>query len=493
MLEYDDGRLTPRELPELPPIAGPEALTEEQEACGTPPPPIPQPKAPVQAAGSTGVREAIEAADRRGTISAAEAKSYRRTFRRATRTRGRISRWRNELSAQINVLKGIAARGRLTGGRMPALFLQLRRNTEFWSGSPVFPPRPDIEREPCQPPPSSTSSAAGARITFEGSRLVFQYYPGAGLQLQPLANFGLANGLVTECRREPDECDRDGLRLLLSELLATKSHRGGFVTWEYWFHFSGGTPPWTSGMSQGTAIQALTRASEPSILDDKSYLKAARPALGAFRTRAPVGVRVPSRGGNHYVLYSFSPGLRVLNGFLQAITGLYDYGRVADNKLAQRLFKKGSIAARRELPQYDTGYWSLYSAGGALSTGGYHSLVTGFLGNLCQRVKGRFCTFYRRFNGYATNAPALVYTGRRRASRGRGFTISFRTNKPTCVVARIRDGKGRTVFRGVRQIGGRGSSSLTWVPRRRGRFRLTLTGRDPLKNRRVVKRSIRVG
>jgi hypothetical protein len=493
VLEYDHGRLVPRELPALPPASGPEtALAGHEQACDAPRQSrFPQPKAPVHSAGP-GVKQAIGAAERRGTITGDEAKSYRQILRRAKRTRARISAYKSDLSGQLAVLKSIAARGSLTGGRMPALFLQLRRNTEFFGGNPSFPARPDIEREPCQPPPSSTSSKAGARITFPPSQVVFQYYPGAGLQFQPLANFGLANGLITQCRREPDACDRDGLRQLLSELIAIRSSRGGFITWEYWFYFGGGSPPWTSGMSQGTAIQALTRASEPSILNDKSYLKVARPALGGFAKRTPVGVRVPTSRGAHYALYSFSPGLRVLNGFLQSITGLYDYARIAESKTARALFRAGNREARAELHLFDTGSWSLYSQGGAESSGGYHALVTGFLGNLCQRVKGKYCTYYERFRRYATTAPALVYTGRASTSPGRALSISYRTNKPTCVIAKVTNAKGATAYRAQLQVA-RGAHSFTWVPHRRGSFKLELTGLDPLKNKKVVTRSIRVG
>jgi hypothetical protein len=495
VLEYRDGRLVPHEVPFLPPASGPEvAVHGPEEACGAPRNHrLPQPKAPAHSAGP-GVLQSISAAQKRGTITADEAKSYRQIFRRAKRVRAHISAYRSDMSGQLNVLKGISARGSLSGGRMPALFLQLQRNTEFFKGNPTFPPRPDIEREPCSPPPSSTSSKAGARITFPPSQVVFQYYPGAGLQLQPLANFGTANALITACRRDPATCDEDRaeLRQLLSELIAIRSSRGGYTAWEYWFYFSGGTPPWTSGMSQGTAIQALTRASEPSILNDKSYLKVAAGALGAFQKPPPVGVRVNTAHGSHYLLYSFAPGLRVLNGFLQSITGLYDYARIAESKTARVLFKRGSREARAELHLFDTGSWSLYSAGGAEATGGYHALVTGFLRNLCSRVKGKFCTYYKRFNGYATTPPALVYTGPKSVNAGHALSISYRTNKPTCVIAKVISAGGATAYRAQLKVA-RGAHSFTWVPHRRGRFTLELTGLDPLKNKRVVKRSIRVG
>ena len=55
------------------------------------------------------------------------------------------------------------------------------RNTEFWTHA-AFP-------------------AASQRITFGRDPAVFQYYPGRGMQLQPLASWGKANWLAGECLR----------------------------------------------------------------------------------------------------------------------------------------------------------------------------------------------------------------------------------------------------------------------------------------------------
>src|SRR4051794_36936790 len=306
VLQYDGGgRLTQRELPALPPPSGPEvAVTAREQACGKPAPtPAPRSAPKVSAAG-TSVRQAIDAARRHGSITAARARSYRRAWSAALHTRDRLHHYRGELASVIAVMRGIAHRGSLTGSRMPALFLQLRRNRQFWSGNPHFPRRTDIPSEPCTPRPPGTSSGAGSRITFKGSPLVFQYYPGAGLQIQPLGNWGMASALAGKCRREPANCDRGTLRKLVRDLVAIRSRRGGFTTWEYWFYFGGGTPPWTSGMSQATAIQALARASDPKILDKPAYLKVARHSLGVFLKPPPVGVRVKTDGGSHYLIYS---------------------------------------------------------------------------------------------------------------------------------------------------------------------------------------------
>ena len=36
--------------------------------------------------------------------------------------------------------------------------------------------------------------------------------------------------------------------------------RGGGLAWEYYFNFDGGSPPWVSGLAQGTGLQAIARS-----------------------------------------------------------------------------------------------------------------------------------------------------------------------------------------------------------------------------------------
>jgi hypothetical protein len=469
-----EGGLQRRDIPSLPPPAGPElAVPGGEQSC-----PLPKPQA--GAAAGPSVTAAIGSARRRGTITAAESARYRRSYASAKAAlRGLRGRNRTELNSVLGVLSGIARRGQLTGGRMPALFLQLDRNRQFWHGKPNFPARPDLAPDPCTRPPSN--NPAGARIVFEGDPLVFQYYPGQGIQLQPLANFGLANGLITACRHDPTTCDKATLKQLLDELVAIRSNRGGFVTWEYWFYFGGGTPPWTSGLSSGTAIQALARASEPSILDDKSYLRVAHSSLGVFRHRPPLGVRVKSGHGAHYLIYSFDRGLRVLNAFLQAVTGLYDYAKVSGDHVATSLWKAGDRAARGELHRYDTGRWSRYSAGGAESSLGYHRLVTGFLDDLCNRLHGKYCTYYKRFRSYLGAKPVVRYTGKAEGTAGKALRLLYKVNKASCVTAEVTDTSGNLVFRDRKKVA-RGEHRFLWTPSAAGAYVLTLEAVDQNKN-----------
>jgi D-glucuronyl C5-epimerase C-terminus len=233
-------------------------------------------------------------------------------------------------------------------------------------------------------------------VRFSGSRVLFQYFPGQGLRLHPLANWGRASGLLSGGYLP-------NARAFLAELLPLAAMRGNALAWEYYMFFGGGRPPWTSGLSQGTALVALARAYRA--LGGERYLAAARQAVRLYNIAAPLGVRVRMARGNHYTEYSFAPRLRIINGFIQALNGLWDM-RPYD-PLARSLFAAGDREARYELPFYDTGRWSRYSnARGSLSTLGYHILLRDFLRGLCRRSRiAIYCSKAARFTAYLRRGP----------------------------------------------------------------------------------------
>lgn len=513
----DDPLLPP---PEATDITGGEAACAADGREARKLAPVPR----VRAARTT-VKAALASARKDGSIGADDYARYRDDYSRARSTLGRLrGTERTEQKAVIDTLEGIAAREQLTASRMPSLFLTLRRNTEYWGSNkplPVTPPPPgDPKKRPC----AGDVGQGGARVTFEGDPIIFQWYRGRGLQIQALANFGTANGLYQRCKDptpDPERpCDQAALKQMLDRLADLASNRGGFKTWEYYFAFGGGAPPWTSGLSQGTAIQAFARGYE--LLGDERYKQIGRDALGAFEKRPPVGVRVPSNGGSHYLIYSMSPGLRVLNGFLQATTGLYDFATLTNDSRAMRLFRAGDRAARREVPRFDTGAWSLYSMGGRESDLGYHRLVRDFLDNLCDRTKTRvYCRTAETFTNYQRERPVVKVVTPKRARARRPVAVRFSLSKISCTKVTIVRNPGpppptapqpepqpeepapgttqptdpvsggvspaggpQTVF--SRQVVyGRGGQSVQWTPRRRGKYAAIVEAID-LNNHKVT-------
>ena len=268
-----------------------------------------------------------------GEIDRATHDADRAIYVNALALRGRLEGARRvALGAVLRNLEHVAAAGGLTPTRLPALFQTVARNRQWWSNGPLL--------------------RNGARVSFEGSRLVWQHYAGEGLQIQWLGTFGKANGLW--------QGGYDAsLRALLDEALPLAAQRAGGIAWEYLFRFDGGAPPWVSGLAQGTAVQALARAAVR--LAEPRYSEAARAALGIFREPPPSGVRIATPAGAHYLIYSFAPNLRVLNAFTQALNGLHDFAALAGDADGHALFAAGEAQLRGELARYDTGAWTRYS------------------------------------------------------------------------------------------------------------------------------------
>jgi hypothetical protein len=256
------------------------------------------------------------------------------------------------------------------------------------------------------------------------------------------------------------------LRALLDEALGLASARAGGIAFESWFTWNGGAPPWASALSQGTALQALSRGAIR--LGDSRYFAAARDALGIFRTAPPEGVRLPTPAGAHYLQYSFSTRLRILNGFTQALNGLRDFAALANDPEGRALFAAGDAQLRAELPLADTGAWSRYSVGGRESDLGYHRLLRDFLQGLCARMAADgadgapYCDAAARFTAHLTRPPVVaLLPAPAPARKGRRAEVTFTLDKISSVTLVARRA-GRPVFtRTARVAAGRRTFALT--------------------------------
>jgi hypothetical protein len=358
---------------------------------------------------------------------------------------------RTELLGVVSTVEGIAAARRLTAPRLVPLWLTLERNRAYWT--------------------ANTRGPSGSRMSFPGSQLVWQYFPGQGLQFHPLANFAKLNQLWAS--RSPAMGD------LLDELLALRVPRAGGVAWEYYFAFGGGRPPWVSGLSQGTGIQSIARVAQREGREEE-VLPIAKQALGVFRTQTPEGVRVPAPDGAEYALYSFAPNLHVINGFVQAVVGLYDLGRITGDPEARALYEEGERVARRELPTFDTGAWSLYSRGDVQreSDLSYHQLLRSFLRSMCTRTDDPvYCDTELRLAQYELEAP-VVSLATARLRGGTTGKVRVRLSKISRVGLRFSRG-GRVVSTKPAVVVGHGTPSLSWtVPRRAGDYDVAVTAVD---------------
>ena len=449
--------------------------------------------APARAGRSAGER--VQAAARRrtvrgelarmltaGAIDQATHDSRRATYADAQRMLRKLRGARRAaMGAVLRNLNAVAARGDLTVSRLPALFETVARNRQWWASGPLL--------------------RYGQRVSFQSSPLVWQYYTGEGLQIQWLGTFGKANALWKSQTHDDD------LRRLLDGALALAAQRAGGIAFEYLFDFDGGRPPWASGLAQGTSVQALSRAAVR--LGEPRYFEAARSALGIFRTAPPSGVRIATPLGAHYLIYSFAPGLRVLNGFTQAVNGLHDFALLANDAEGRALFGAGQAQLRAELPAYDTGSWSRYSLKREADLS-YHKLARDFLVNLCTRLTedaarptpgapapgtggalpiaapnpplapfgdpAPYCDTAQRFSGYLRQPPVVKLVSRR-ARAGRSAVLRLTISKPAYVKLTVQRGS-RTVTVLAARLGS-GRRALVWArPRAGSDYKVMLRATD---------------
>ena len=153
-------------------------------------------------------------------------------------------------------------------------------------------------------------------------------------------------------------------------LVENQDMRGG---WSLWSQLGLDFPSPYSSMSQGEAISALVRAW--SITQERNYLEATNRALGILLHDILEGGtrrRVPEGSILEEVPSSMPSG--VLNGWIFALFGVYDYLLAQKNLQAKALLEETIGALVVYLPQYNAGYWSYYDLTGTLASPFYHRL-----------------------------------------------------------------------------------------------------------------------
>lgn len=236
-------------------------------------------------------------------------------------------------------------------------------------------------------------------------------YRGAiGLQYNPIAiaQWGLANYNLF-C--ESDDLVRWQKTLnaadWLVDNLEPNSH--GLPVWNHHFDWEYRDilkAPWYSGLAQGQGVSLLLRAHAHS--GDLKYQHAAAEAFAALRTPiAEGGVLFEDGEKNLWIEeYLVDPPTHILNGFMWALWGVFDFQLATANADAKFIFDRGVRTLLRNLPRYDTGYWSLYEQSGTrlkmLASPFYHQLHSVQL-RVMSKLTGdqSFAEVAERWAGYA--------------------------------------------------------------------------------------------
>ena len=211
---------------------------------------------------------------------------------------------------------------------------------------------------------------------------MLNYQGHVGLQYNPIAiaQWGLGNYNLWCDTKEQARYDKF---IKCSEWLLKNLEQNKNQLWVWMHHFNWEyremlKSPWYSGLSQGQGISVLLRAWD--ITKDKQYLDAAKRALTPFFTDINFGgVTYKDEVGNKWFEEVIvDPPTHILNGFLWASWGIYDYWLATGDDEVKYLFDELVDTLVLNLSKFDSGFWSLYEQSGTkmkmLASPFYHSL-----------------------------------------------------------------------------------------------------------------------
>ena len=220
---------------------------------------------------------------------------------------------------------------------------------------------------------------------------MLDYHGAVGLQYNPIAiaQYGLGN--LNFFRRTGDAERRRKFLSAADWLVANlEQNPAGQWVWNHHFDWEYRTPlkaPWYSALAQGQGLSLLVRAHQE--VADPPYLETARRVFETFSKSTDEG-GVTCVDGQGYVWFEeaiVDPPTHILNGFLWAAWGVYDYFLHTRNEEARRLFDEAVRTLRDNLAGFDAGFWSLYEQAGTrmkmLASPFYHQLQSGYRSKRC--------------------------------------------------------------------------------------------------------------
>lgn len=248
------------------------------------------------------------------------------------------------------------------------------------------------------------------------------YHGEIGLQYNPIAiaQYGLGN--LNRFARTGDGSRRSKFLAASDWLLANlEQNRFGVWVWNHhfdWEYRDNLKAPWYSGLAQGQGISLLVRAHRET--REQRYMDAAQRAFQSLtRTVESGGVLFTDTRGDLWIEeYIVNPPTHILNGFIWAAWGVYDYFLATGEPAAKKLFEQSVQTLVNNLECYDLGFWSLYEQSGTrlemVASPFYHRLHIVQL-RVMSKLTGQeiFERYADRWDGYtrsfAKRTAALFY------------------------------------------------------------------------------------
>jgi hypothetical protein len=252
---------------------------------------------------------------------------------------------------------------------------------------------------------------------------LLNYYGKVGLQYNPIAiaQYGLGN--YNLFLRSGDQ-DRRHKFLGAADWLVDnlEQNAAGLWVWNHHFDWEYRTPlkgPWYSGLAQGQGLSVLLRAHKQT--EDPAYITAAERAFETFlKPTDEGGVTYLDREGYTWFEETIvDPPTHILNGFIWAAWGIYDYYLYRKSEEAARLFAEAVRTLKDHLRYFDAGFWSLYEQSGThmkmLASPFYHHL------HIIQLK-----VMYRLTGGSIFDEFAHRWEGYRRSKARRGLALAYK-------------------------------------------------------------------
>ncbi len=211
---------------------------------------------------------------------------------------------------------------------------------------------------------------------------LLDYHGVIGRQYNPIAiaQYGLGN--YSLYKRAGDNRNFEKFNKAADWLVDNiERNRHGAFVWNHkfdWEYFQTLKAPWYSALAQGQGISLLVRAYVETKQD--KYLEAAEKAFEPLtREIKNGGVLFVDEEGNLWLEeYLVEPPSHVLNGFIWALWGVYDYYRLSGKEQARQLYQDCLETIKKNLHRYDNGFWSLYDLSEnrlrTIASSFYHSL-----------------------------------------------------------------------------------------------------------------------
>lgn len=215
--------------------------------------------------------------------------------------------------------------------------------------------------------------------------LSWTYYQNLGIYFQPVNTVQSVASLFARPSVPTDTLVTMGDHLYAYALWRTRdSHH--FPVWEYDFTWNSGgvtvPAPWISGLAQAYAIILFTENYRRT--GDLKWRDRAYATLASFRVSwNDGGVLLPDTT-HGYWWEEFHPTVMVWNGAAQAVLAVGELWQATNDPEVLRMFNRGIEALKFYTPEFDTGYWTLYSRTQWYNTIAYHESCIRIMDGLYQ-------------------------------------------------------------------------------------------------------------